>query len=193
MTKTLFKYSALAVSLLAASVVFAAEGHEAVARGPDKTFIYAVINFFVLFFLLFFALKKPAREFFAGRALTIKIAIDEAKKTYELARQGLQTLEAKIKNSDAESRELIASVKKQAEVEKDGIVAQAAELAQKIKNDVQEIARQEVVKAKQSLKVEAIEIAANLAADKLKQTLTADDQAQLGQLFATQVQKAGAR
>lgn len=168
------------------------EGAHHVVQGPDKYFLYALLNFAVLFAALFLALKKPAREFFAGRALTIKQAVDDSKKAYDLANQAFQTLEVKIKNSDAEASELIASVKKQAEIEKNGIVAQATESAEKIKKDVQEIARGEVIKARQILKVEAIEIAAGLAVEKMKQTLTAQDQIQLGQQFVNQVQKVGA-
>ncbi len=182
------------IGLILFPLVALASGGEAhhEAATMDLKFLYTVINFVILALGIYFLLRKSMPEFFANRALTIKMAIDESKKAYDIAFKNFHDLEVKIKNSDVESRELLASVKKQAEIEKEGVIAQALESAEKIKKDVQEIARQEVVKAKQAIKVEAVEMAAELAREKIKQTITAQKQIELGENFASGISQARA-
>ncbi|MCP5463963.1 MAG: ATP synthase F0 subunit B [Deltaproteobacteria bacterium] len=174
----------LILTLALPGVSFAAEGH-----GPDP---FGIINFFILITLLFLVLKKPIPQFFRGRALKTKLAIDEAQKAYDDAFRHYEEIQCKLKNADVEGKELLASIKEEAELEKQKIVVQARELAENIKKDAKRLADHEIKRARVALKEEAISIAAELAAEKIKTRLSADDHQQIGKEFVGQIQKESA-
>lgn len=173
-----------------ATQVFASGG-ETTHHGPDLKFAYVVINFVLLVILLRFFFKNPAKEFFNSRALKTKIAIENSKKLYDEAFRYFEEVKAKLNNADVEGKELLNSVKNQAEQEKLKIIAQAKETSEKIKSDALRIAEQEVVKAKQELKSEAVHLAADIAAQQIKEQITPETQIRLGSEFISQIKKGG--
>jgi len=158
-------------------------------EGPDLKFLYGVINFVLLIFLIVYFLKKPAKEYFSSRSLKTKMAVENSKKLYDDAYRRFEEIEAKFNNADVEGKKLIASVRQQADQEKKRIVIQAKETAEKIKRDAERIASQEVVKAKQELKSEAVDLAREIAAQKIKEQITPDIQVRLGKEFISQIQR----
>ncbi|MBF0105844.1 MAG: ATP synthase F0 subunit B [Deltaproteobacteria bacterium] len=186
-------FMVLAIALFVTThvlVVYASEGagHEG---GIDNKFIFSAINFILLVVGMFFLLKRPTREFFANRHHTIRLSSDSAKKMRDEAYSQYKEVEARLKGVDTESQKLVNTVKEQAEKEKQHIIAQAEDMAQKIRDDTHRIADQELLKAKKALKIEAVQLAANLAAQKIEKQISADDHLRLGNEFVTQVKKAG--
>lgn len=181
---------ALAVSALAiASSGGHSGGHE--AHGPDLKFLYVVINFTILACLLFFGLRKPAAEFFGTRALNSKKRLEEASKLHNEAKKQFELIQSKLTNAEAEGKELIKSVKAQAEQEKIAIIAHAKDLSQKIQKDAERMINQEVAKARAELKSEAVELAMTFAEDKIRKELTPEDQVRLGADFISGIKTAG--
>lgn len=164
---------------------------EHVVQGPDKALIYTVINFILLVILLSIGLRRPAKEFFSSKSLKTKMDIDEAKKLYDDAYRRFEEMEAKLKNADRESKEMIHRFKEHAELEKHRLIGQAREFSEKIKMDARRIADHEVQKAKHSLKAEVVRLSADLAAKKIKEELTNDDQVRLGTRFVEEIKKVG--
>lgn len=163
-------------------------GHE--EHGPDMKFLYVGINFAILAGLLFFGLRKPASEFFGSRALNSKKRLEEATKFHDEAKRQFELIQSKLTNAEVEGKELIKSVKAQAEQEKLAILAHATDLSQKIQKDAERMINQEVVKARAELKSEAVELAMTLAEDKLRKELTPEDQVRLGADFISGIKTA---
>lgn len=179
--------------LCAVSLVFfwissaVASGGEHAVHGPDKKFLFVVINFLILALLVVMGTRKPAREFFRTRSLLSKKRLEDAKKLHDDARRQHEEIQAKLKNADSEGKDLIASVKRQAEQEMQAMVAQGHELSEKIKQDTQRMISQEIARARNELKSEAVELAMDLAVQKIKGSLSVEDQVQLGSDFVSGV------
>jgi len=191
MKKLVVAVSFLVIALFMAMNVYAAgDGGHAVGPG-DLKFLYGIANFVILASLLYYLLRKAVPEFFRSRATKTKMTIDEARKSYDEAYRQYEEIEAKLKNADVESKELIATIKEEAEAEKLNIVKRARELAEKIKTDSERIAEQEVKKAGVALKKEAIKLSTELAEELIKQKISNDDQVKLSSNFVSQVKKVG--
>ncbi len=180
------KFLAVASFFFWASVAVASGGEHAV-HGPDKKFLFVVINFLILALLVVIGTRKPAREFFQTRSLLSKKRLEEAKKLHEEARKQHEEVQTKLKNAESEGKDLIASVKRQAEQEMQAMVAQGHELSEKIKQDAQRMISQEIARARHELKSEAVELAMGLAVQKIKSNLSVEDQVQLGSDFISGV------
>lgn len=160
--------------------------------GPGKAFLYAVVNFVLLLLALYFLLKKQAVTFFRDRALTTRMTMDKAQKVYAETQQRLTEIEGRLKNADQEGKNLIQAVKNESEAERQNILKSARDVAERLQNDTQRIAEQEVRRAKEMLKVEAVRVAMELAGQEVKNQLTPEKQKHLSGEFVTLIQKAGA-
>lgn len=184
--KKLFQSFVSLSLVLLATPAFAAGG-----KGMGLSFVWVILNFLILAFGLFYLLRNQTKEFFQSRSLNTKMAIDEAKKFYEESHRKFEEIECRLKNADVEGKKLIEDIKTQAENEKQRIVSEARAMGEKINADAKKIADQELIRATNQLQAEAVEMAAELAAQKIKSTLTPADQARLGQNFISTVQKGG--
>lgn len=191
MKKFLTVSVALIISLffVVASAWSAGGGHG--ASGPGREFVFVLINFALLLMVLYFALRRPAKEFFAARALKIQQHIDESKNLHDEAYRALEEIECKLKNVDVEGKEFLATVKDQAEQEKQSIIAQARDMAEKLKSDTDRKIQGELLRAKMELKAEAAQLASQLAAKEIKDNISADDQVRLGAEFIKRIKTAG--
>lgn len=151
--------------------------------------VFPLTNFALLFLGIYFLLKRRAGEFFASRSLNVKMSVEKAKKLYDEAYRQYEEIDAKLKNADVEGKKLIADIKAESESEKKQIVAHAREMAEKIAADSKRMADQEVVKAMQRLKKEAVDLALQLARKKIESEINQEDQTRLGSGFVESVQK----
>lgn len=170
--------------------LYAAQAHG--AGGPGINFIYAVINFLILLVILYYFLRRPAREFFCTRSVSTKMAVETAKKHYQESYRRLEEIEARLKNVDVEGKELIHRIKKEAELEKQKLIALARDMAEKIKSDARRIAEQEVKKARQSLRAQASQLVIQLAEEAIAREITPEAHLRLSDDFLAAVQKRGA-
>lgn len=182
--KNLISVFSFFMAVLLASPAFAAGG-----KGMGLSFLWVVINFAILVVGFYFLLRKQAVEFFQSRSLNTKKAVDEAKRFYEESHRKFEEIECRLKNSDVEGKKLIEEIKTQAENEKQRIVTEARNMATKLNADAKKLADQELLRAKNQLQAEAVELAAELAAQKIKASLTDSDQTRLGNDFIQTVQK----
>lgn len=164
--------------------------HEA-SQGPGLKFVYSVINFVLLVMLLYFFFRNPAKEFFNARSLNTKMTIDQAKKLHTGVYRQFEEIEGRLNNADVESKNLVETIRREVEREKQGMIIHARDLAEKIKADAKRVAEQEVVRARQELKAESAQLAARLAEEKIEQGMTPRIQESLGRKFITQIKQEG--
>jgi len=164
------------------------EGHE--AHGiPVKPLIFAAINFVILVLILGYFLRKPVVEFFSTRAALIGKDINESREMKEAAQQKFADYEARMKGIEKEMQDLVGELKRDGQLERDRLLAIAEEQVVAIKDTSQRIMAQELRRAKEDLKQEAVALAAEMAEELLKKNLTADDQQRIVRQYIHKVEQ----
>ncbi len=169
-------------SLGLAGIVFAAGGeggHHPESGVLLKDFLYRVFNFTVTFGLLAYFLTKPIRRGLGNRREGIEKSLLQAQSTRAAAETKFAEYDQKLAQAAAEIEQIYSEIRREGELERERILASAKETAEKIRQDAERTAANEVVKARVELRREAARVAVQIAEDLLKQKITAQDQARL--------------
>ena len=180
MNKKIISSAAALLLIVSASVaVAAADAHHVDSGVLIKDFLYRMFNFAVTFGLLAYFVTKPIRKGLAGRREGIENALKEAQAAKEKAETRYAEYDEKLTKASAEIDDIYASIKREGELERDRIIAEAKEMAEKISQDAEKAASREIAKAKAELRQEATNMAIEIARDLLTQKVTGDDQKRL--------------
>ena len=144
-----------------------------------KDFLYRLLNFSIVVAILYYFLRKPIRAGLSGRREDIEKALAEARRAKEEAEAKFAEYDKKLAAATDEIVAITASIRKEAELEKQKIVDNAREQAAKIEQDAEKAAALEVAKARQALQQEASQLAVSIAEDLLKKNVTKDDDSRL--------------
>ena len=161
-----------------AFIAFGAE-EEASHTSIFKEYIWKVINFGILFFILYKFGKKPIQSFLKQRSETIEKTLKEAREAKELAEKALREVDTRLKEKDKEIEEILSLTKRSGEVERKNLMEQGDRLKEKILEQAKANIAYELKHAKEAIKAEAAEIAIELAEKKLKEKLTKEEQERL--------------
>jgi F-type H+-transporting ATPase subunit b len=189
--KKSFVIALVTVALLtAAGVALAGTGAEAhtSAGALLRDFLYRCFNFAITFALLAYFLVKPIRNALAGRREGIAKRLEEAERARQQAEAKFAEYDDKLSQAEAEIEKIYEAIKREGEAERDRILANAQDMAVKIRQDAEKTATHEVARARDALRREAAELAVNIAEDILTKNLTAGDQTRLVEEY---VQKVG--
>lgn len=161
--------SVVAVLLPAALALAAGGGEQHADNGAVmKDFFWRVVNFAILAGIVFWALKKAnLKGSLADRQAQIEKSLREAREARDAAEAKLKEYTEKLAKANQEVDELRATMLKEAEAEKQRIIAEAKQAAEKVANQAVLAADQEVLKARNELRAEAGRLAVELAAGKL--------------------------
>jgi len=96
------------------------------------TFIITIINITILFLILRKILFKPVTKFMADRTARVQDSIDQADKDKAQAKALLAEYEDKLKNAEAETREILKTAREDAERQAQIIVAEGKQEAKNI-------------------------------------------------------------
>jgi len=151
-----------------AAVGFASEGGGG-AHHPDtgaqlKDFAWRALDFAILVAILVWALKKA----------NVKGLLADRRSD-------------KLAKANKEIEEIQAAITREGEAEKARIIAEAKLAAEKIKEQAQQAAGHEVLKAKAELRKEAAKLAVQLAEQTLREKIRKDDQDRLVGEYLTKV------
>jgi F-type H+-transporting ATPase subunit b len=153
-----------------------------------KDFMWRVIDFAVLLAIVVFAIKKAkVKESLADRRENIEKALHEAQKARESAERKLAEYREKLEKANQEIGEIQAAIRKEGELEKERIIAEAKAMTAKIKEQADVAARQEILKAKTELREEAVRLAVQLAEQTLREQVGKHDQDRLVGEYLTKV------
>jgi F-type H+-transporting ATPase subunit b len=169
-------------NLAIASFVFAGSGGGEGAEHAApwwKDYIWKIINFLLLFVILYKFAKKPMQNFFQKRTELIEKTLNEAKEAKAASLKALQEVETRLKAKDAEIQAILAASKKSGEQERDSIITESDRLKAKILEQAKTNIEYELKHAKEAIKAEAVELAMELAEKKLKEKLTKEEQEKL--------------
>lgn len=176
-----------------AALGFAAEGGEGahhVDTGKQmKDFMWRVIDFAALLGVIIWALKKAnAKGALADRTANIEKALREAEEARAAAEKKFAEYSGKLEKANQEIDGIYAAIRKEAESEKERIIAEAKMTADKIREQAAATASQEVLKAKAELRGEAARLAVQMAEQSLRENIKKDDQDRLVNDYLTKVE-----
>ena len=184
----------LAGFLLSSPLVALAAEHEEHGSGHGggipHSLIYAAINFTILIILLSYFLRKPAKEFFASRGVLIKKSIDESKDLKINAENKYREYETRLKNIETETQNLINQLKQDGELEKNRLLESAQKQITTLQETHQKILDQELRRAKEELKKQAVAMAANLAEELIKKNISSQDQNKILEQYLNKLENA---
>jgi len=149
-------------------------GHHATPFGLDM--IFAIINFVLLAGFFLYLYKKRASGTFEKRSLDVKIEMEQAAEAKRQAEAKFRQYESRIEGLDAEINKIRESNREDAERERENILADARKQTERMIQQAELTAKQEVESAKRALRREASELAAGMAEELVKKSMTAEDQ-----------------
>ena len=168
------------VLVLVAVSGFASEGgegaHHADGAAQLKDFGWRVLNFVALAGIIGWALGKAnVKGALAERQAQIEKSLKEAREAREAADAKLREYSAKLEQATKEIDELHVAIIREAQQEKERIIAEANRAAGKIAGQATLSAEQEVLKARVTLQAEAGRLAVELAEGRLIGAVTKAD------------------
>lgn len=168
------------LTVLIAVPVFASGGGEHADGGKLMTdFIWRMFNFAVTVGILVYFVRKPIKNGLSGRRDGIAKALEEAEVAKTEAEAKFAEYDEKLNKAEAEIEAIAADLKREGELERERIVAQAKETAEKIRTEAEKLAGFEVARAQAELKAEATRLAVELAETLLQKSFTEKDQSRL--------------
>lgn len=181
---------AVALVLVLASLAAASGGggeHHVDSGVLVKDFIYRCVNFALMAGLLGYLLSKPIRNGLAGRREGIEKAMQEAQAARAEAEAKFAEYDSKLTKAAAEIEEMSAAIRRESELERDRILVNARDMAEKIKQEAERAADNEVARARAELRSEASRLAIALAEELLSKNISGDDQQRLVNEYMTKV------
>ncbi|MDM8535724.1 F0F1 ATP synthase subunit B [Desulfobacterales bacterium HSG17] len=140
---------------------------------------WKTLNFGILIIIGFFLLKKPVVEFFSSRKKNIEDEIKELEQKKTDAQKELAQYQAKFKNLDQESKQIVENYIKQGEEAKTRIIAEAQVQAEKLEDMAKHTIEQEFKSAKAKLQLEIASQAMAKAEEVVRVSISSDDQDKL--------------
>lgn len=169
-----FAWIIVSVLIMAVDVYASAGGGE--SKGHNWVdFAWRALNFLVLAGFLYWLLAKKIKEFFAGRRDDIKIALEQAMAAKEEAEKKYKEYTAKLEKATEEIAGISEMIKAQGLAEKERILEDAKKAALKMKEDTQARVEQELKKAGNLLRTEAVKLSVEMAEELLKRNITPAD------------------
>jgi F-type H+-transporting ATPase subunit b len=164
--------------ILLSSPVLAAETAQHADSGAQlKDFAYRLFNFALLAGLLTWVLKKfNVKGLLDARRADVAKVLREAEEIKADAESKLAEYTEKLEKATLEIDEIYAAIKQEGEAEKNRIVLEAKEAAERIRRQAQVSAHQEVQQASARLQAETARLVVQLAHASLKQSVKPDDQ-----------------
>ncbi len=147
------------------------------------------VNLVIFLGLLYFLLRKPAREFFTTRLAEVRATLQQAAKEKDAATAKMAELDGRLSRLDTELAEIKSQAQREAAAERERLQVEAQRDAEKIRVTSQ----REIESAKQIAMSELREFAATKAVDlaeqMIRRELKPEDDARLLQRMGEEMSK----
>jgi F-type H+-transporting ATPase subunit b len=186
--KVLGNFSFLVIVLLSAvSIANASSGGGEESSWTPWLLTWRVINTVALFALLIYFVKKPLVTFFAERKDQIRRDLAEALEQREAALRLLAEYKEKIAGMEKELDRMRVELRKAAESDSEKVMANAERMSGAIVESAKMTAEQEVRKARESLRNEAVELAVQMAETMIREKITEKDRKRIVEDYLVKV------
>lgn len=151
---------------------------------------WRILNFVVFVGVLIFVLRRPWGEFWKGRADQIRSQVDEAKRLKAQEEGRYRALSLRVAAIEQEVTALVTSLREEGDLEKSRLISEAEQYAAQLRSDSKKIAEQEVRKARELLKGEAIRLSLELAERLIREKIGPEDQRGLAERYLSRLEGA---
>jgi len=153
------------------------------ATGADyyvaKDILFHAFNILLLVGLVVFFVRRPLSDFLAARALKIRTEIRDSQEERDQAIQRREEVETRLGSIEGEIASIAADAEEAAKRQQAQLLQRAQQEAEHIAKMAERNIRDEVDRAKDTLRREAIELAVDLAKNTLTEKVSSDDQRRL--------------
>jgi F-type H+-transporting ATPase subunit b len=169
--------------LYVAAAAFALGGvfYVTMGRGEQPPPIYDTImrfwNFAILLAALIYFVRKPVVDGIRGSIESVRDMLAEAEESRKEAEARMKEAEDRLAGIEQEITDLVTHAKEESEVEKDRILAEAAESVERLKKEAAATIEQELKKSQDLLKKEVASMAVTLAEEMIEKNVGKEDQA----------------
>ncbi len=171
----------------AVTMANASSGGEEESSWTPWLLTWRVINTVALIALLIYFVKKPLVTFFAERKDQIRRDLAEALEQREEALQLLAEYKEKLAGMEKEVDRMRVELRKAAESDSEKVMANAERMSGAIVESAKMTAEQEVRKARESLRNEAVELAVQLAETMIREKITEKDRKRIVEDYLVKV------
>ncbi len=177
----------LILVLGAVTIASASSGGEEESSWTPWLLLWRVVNTLALIALLVYFVKKPLVTFFAERKDQIRRDLAEALEQREAALQLLAEYKEKIAGMEKELERMQVELRKSAESDSEKIMENAERMSVAIVESAKMTAEQEVRKARESLKNEAVELAVQMAETMIREKISEQDRKRIVEDYLVKV------
>jgi F-type H+-transporting ATPase subunit b len=178
----------LALAALAGSdSALAAEAQEPAGWRVWWDLSWRIINFLILAVLIYKVAKQPLLDFLRGQRDVVTLDLNKLKKAKAAAITESQAIEEKTKNLAEELAQYEERLAAVAAKQRDAIIEAAKREGEMILERAQLWTQQKMRKARVQLAEEILELAAEIAAEKVRQNITAQDKTRMLSEFTGQI------
>ena len=151
---------------------------------------YRFLNFALLVIILFVVIRKTAiKDFFGARREEIKKKFEDLRKERDEAEGRYRELENELKAFEIKKKEIIEQFTTEGIAEKERIIAEAEERAKQILKQTDLTIQRKIQSAKDQLRAEMVELAAQRAQQIIEKKIKDSDQERLVNEFIERVEK----
>ena len=144
---------------------------------------FHAFNLMLLIALFYFVARRPINDALRGRALGIRKELTDSAKERDEARERHDEVVARLAKLEDEIAEMHAKARADAEAEKAKLIERAKAEAVRIGEAAERNIRDEVARARDQLRRDAVALAVELAEENLKEQVNSDDQQRLARAF----------
>ncbi len=160
--------------------------------GPgNEELLWQAANLILLLGVLFAVARKPIRAYFAERREQIRSDIETADKLFADSRRQFSEWQGKLVELESEIQTIQGETRRRAEEEREQIIADAHDRAERIKADAVAAIDQELRRAHEELREEAATLAVDLATRMLDEQVDDRDRDRLLDEFITRIEPNG--
>lgn len=145
--------------------------------------LFHFINLLLLFGVIGWAARRPASDFVRSRALGIRKELEDTKAARDAAESAHAEIVERLAKVEQEVADIERKAKEQAATEHAKLVARAHSEAERIGATAERNIRDEVSRARNELRREAVELAVQLAETTLRANVDRSDQQELARQF----------
>ena len=169
----------------------AGNGHgHGVTSGQKMDLLYRIINFTLLVIVLVVVIRKTSvKDFFAARREEIEQRFKQLKADRDAAEKRYAELEKSLEDFEKEKAEILIQFKADGAKEREKIIAEARERASQILAQADQTIEREIEGARNRLRREVVDIAAERARELIAGNIQDSDQDHLVTEFIEKVEK----
>ena len=175
------------LAALAPAVASAAAGGDEHGSGLT-TFVWHSVNLLLLIGVLVYFARGPIASFLNDRRAKIEDGIHSAGRELAEAERKLAVCEQRLASLDEEIAGIRSAVQRQAEGERDRLLAEAHGTAERIRRDAVAAVEQEVRHARTQLRAETVDLAVQLAGELLRSQVGDADRTRLVDDFVQRIE-----